>query len=100
MKKLVLLTALTALTLLAFAATGAPSQAVNDSMDVTLSADVPVVKLAPTLLDKIAIVDLNAGAAYWCPPYTLYCRKDSQCVDYCGSVEWAVCENGCCACLG
>ena len=43
------------------------------------------------------------GTGYWCPPYSRYCSKNSQCAGYCGTgtpPEWEVCEFGCCACLG
>jgi hypothetical protein len=44
----------------------------------------------------------SATAGYWCPPYTRYCRTNAQCSGYCGAGydHWAVCEFGCCACLG
>lgn len=44
----------------------------------------------------------SATAGYWCPPYSRYCRTNAQCSGYCGAGydHWAVCEFGCCACLG
>lgn len=50
---------------------------------------------------KTNILD-NTKTGYWCPPYSRYCRTNSQCSGYCGVGydHWAVCESGCCACLG
>lgn len=50
---------------------------------------------------KTNILD-NTKTGYWCPPYTWYCQRNSQCSGYCGVGydHWAVCESGCCACLG
>ncbi len=44
----------------------------------------------------------SATAGYWCPPYTRYCQRNEQCSGYCGIGydHWAVCSQGCCACLG
>jgi len=45
----------------------------------------------------------QAGTGYWCPPYSRYCSKNSQCAGYCGPgvpPEWEICQSGCCACLG
>lgn len=43
------------------------------------------------------------AAGYWCPPYSRYCSKNSQCAGYCGvgtPPEWEICYQGCCTCLG
>ncbi|HKI06612.1 MAG TPA: hypothetical protein VKK31_31840 [Thermoanaerobaculia bacterium] len=43
------------------------------------------------------------GGSYWCPSYTWYCQRNSQCRGYCGAgvpAEWEVCSQGCCACAG
>ncbi|HEX7185771.1 MAG TPA: hypothetical protein VF756_28360 [Thermoanaerobaculia bacterium] len=37
---------------------------------------------------------------YSCPWYTIYCRRDRDCDNYCGTPGWGACSNGCCACLG
>jgi hypothetical protein len=40
---------------------------------------------------------------YWCPSYSRYCSRNSDCRGYCGAgvpAEWEVCEFGCCACAG
>lgn len=40
---------------------------------------------------------------YWCPSYSRYCSRNTDCRGYCGPgvpAEWEVCELGCCACAG
>lgn len=59
------------------------------------------------LLVAVAVLTVAASLsapktsqAYECPRTVPYCYQASQCVTYCGSVEFASCYNGCCACLG
>ena len=44
----------------------------------------------------------SATAGYWCPSYSRYCQRNEQCSGYCGVGYdyWAICSQGCCACLG
>jgi hypothetical protein len=51
----------------------------------------------------VAAASLSTPAvsqAYRCPTGIPYCQSPSQCVTFCGSVQFAVCFNGCCTCSG
>ena len=95
----------------AVAAEPAPAPAEETATEVLMSlaqapAATPAVEPDDALCQfveatKTNILD-NTQTGYWCPPYSRYCRSNSQCSGYCGVGydHWAVCESGCCACLG
>jgi hypothetical protein len=61
-----------------------------------LSSSTPAASASISAIDSIS-------TGYWCPPYSRYCQRNSQCAGYCGAgtpPAWAICQNGCCACLG
>jgi hypothetical protein len=88
------------------AAPAEAQQAAVTAPAATAEAATQAVETEAALCQLLEVTRTNvlesATAGYWCPPYSRYCRTNAQCSGYCGAGydHWAVCEFGCCACLG
>ena len=113
MKKLLL--ALALIVLVAPAAFAEEALEIEDSgVEPPAVETVETVEAQPETQERVAeedVLDSNGlpattiaeletpTSSYACPWYTIYCRRDAQCDNYCGAPGAGACESGCCACL-